>query len=78
MYSYVLSKYKQLTSFGGVYQATLKPELAMEMGQKLTQEEFGRQFVRPNKRAVGDEFTSLQRYVSELSCAWLESQTRKL
>jgi len=34
--------------------------------------------VRPNKRAMGDEFTILQRYVSELSRAWLASQTRKL
>jgi hypothetical protein len=78
VYSYVLSKYKQLISFGGVYRATLKPELAFEVGQKLIQQDFGRQFVRPNKRAIGDEFVSLQRYISEVSCAWLESQARKL
>lgn len=77
-YSYVLSKYKQLTSFGGVYRATLKPELAVELGQKLVQREFGRQFVRPNKRAIGEEFTYLQRYISELSCSWLESQAHRL
>ncbi|KAJ4370064.1 hypothetical protein N0V86_008799 [Didymella sp. IMI 355093] len=77
VYSYVLSKYKQLTSVGGVYRATLKPDLAFETGQKLVQQEFGRQFVRPNKRAVGEEFTDLQRYISELSCAWLGSQARK-
>lgn len=77
VYSYILSKYKQLISFGGVYRATLRPELAFEAGQKLVQREFGRQFVRPNKRAVGEEFTSLQRYISVLSCTWLESQARK-
>jgi hypothetical protein len=77
VYLYVLSKYKQLTSVGGVYRATLKPELAFETGQKLVQQEFGRQFVRPNKRAAGEEFTGLQRYVSELSCAWLGPQARK-
>lgn len=77
VYSYVLSKYKQLTAFSGVYRVTLKTELAFERGQRLTEQEFGHQFVRPNKRPIGEEFMSLQRYISELSCAWLESQARK-
>ena len=77
VYSYVLSKYKQLTAFGGVYRATLEPELALGVAQKLVKHEFGRQFVRPNKRAIAEEFLSLQRYVSDLSCAWLESKARR-
>lgn len=77
VYSYVLSRYKQLTASGGVYRATLKPELAFERSERLVKGEFGRQFVRPNKRAIGEEFTSLQRYISALSCSWLKSQAKK-
>ncbi|KZM20713.1 hypothetical protein ST47_g8139 [Ascochyta rabiei] len=76
VYSYILSKYKQLIACNGVYRATLNPDRAFTMGQILLQREFGSQFVRPNKRAIEEEFLGLQRFVSGLSCAWLESRAR--
>lgn len=75
--SYVLSKYKQLTTVNGVYQASLKPELAFQFSQSLVAQEFGRQFVRPNKRTNREELLSLQRYVSDLSCAWIDARSRE-
>lgn len=78
IYSYVLTKYRRLQAFGGVYQATLRPEIAFETSQLMVGREFERHFVSPNKRVIGEEFVTLQRYVSELSCAWLEHRSRSL
>jgi hypothetical protein len=77
--SYVLSKYKQLTTINGVYLATLSPELAFQESQRLCPPNFacqlGKQFVHPTKRANGEEFLGLQRFLSDLSCAWLETRS---
>lgn len=77
--SYVLSKYKQLTTINGVYLATLNPELAFQESQRLCPSNFvqqlGKQFVHPTKRANGEEFLGLQRFLSNLSCAWLGTQS---
>lgn len=77
--SYVLSKYKQLTTINGVYLATLSPELAFYESQRLCPANFvqqlGKQFVHPTKRANGEEFLGLQRFLSDLSCAWLGARS---
>ena len=77
--SYVLSKYKQLTTINGVYLATLNPELAFQESQRLCPSNFvqqlGKQFVHPTKRANGEEFLGLQRFLSDLSCAWLGARS---
>ena len=77
--SYVLSKYKQLTKINGVYLATLNPELAFQESQRLCPPDFGRQlgkqFVHPTKRANGEELLGLQRFLSDLSCAWLGTRS---
>ncbi|KAF3009739.1 hypothetical protein E8E13_009287 [Curvularia kusanoi] len=73
--SYVLSKYKRLTEVNGVYHVTLHPELAFQESQSLVPQEFPKGFVRPNKRANGEELLALQRYLSELSCTWLEARS---
>ena len=77
VYTHVLSKYKVLVAINGMYRATIKPELAFEAGCSLVRQDFGTQFVRPTKIAIGEKFLILQRYISGLSCKWLESNARK-
>lgn len=78
VYCYVLSNYKQLVATNEVYRATLKPEHAIKVAQNLVKREIGKQFVRPNKRAIEEEFLVLQRHISDWSCTWLESRARRL
>lgn len=77
VYSHILSKYKQLMASNGEYRESLRSEQAINVAKNLPMGDFGKQFVQPNRRAVEEEFLSLQRHLSDLSCHWLEATARK-
>ncbi len=77
VYSYVLSKYKSFCRLQKVIGARLDAEAGADYGDSLIRDcinPANRDYKHPNSaRRVGLDFQALQIWLSDLSCAWLQS-----
>jgi hypothetical protein len=80
VYAYVLSKYKAFSFYNGSPNGSLQPQAADNFTRKLMRDSWDTESAsvrRPGLRRLDNEFRDLQVWLSELSCAWLQSLARR-
>lgn len=73
IYTYILSKYKAFSFYNGSPNGALQPQAADDFTHKLMEGSWKLDGKRPGLRRLDNEFRDLQIWLSELSCAWLQS-----
>ncbi len=73
IYTYILSKYKAFSIYNGSPNGSLQPQAADDFTHHLMETCWKLDGKRPGLRRLDNEFRDLQVWLSELSCAWLQS-----
>jgi hypothetical protein len=80
VYAYVLSKYKAFSFYNGSPNGSLQPQAADSFTRKLMENSWDSGVAsvkRSGMRRLENEFRDLQAWLSELSCAWLQSLAKR-
>ncbi|KAH6853952.1 hypothetical protein B0I37DRAFT_401031 [Chaetomium sp. MPI-CAGE-AT-0009] len=80
VYAYVLSKYKAFSFYNGSPNGSLQPQAADSFTRELMENSWDNGSASGKKsglRRLENEFRDLQVWLSELSCAWLQSLAKR-
>ncbi|KAH6650546.1 hypothetical protein F5144DRAFT_556487 [Chaetomium tenue] len=80
VYAYVLSKYKAFSFYNGSPNGSLQPQAADSFTRELMENSWdsgSANVKRSGMRRLENEFRDLQVWLSQLSCAWLQSLAKR-